>query len=128
VVLDASGFAFGDRWGSQYADRLFRKMNSRGRREQPLILLSQAFGPFEKPEVKRSAVRLLERANLVCARDKTSHKMLEGLVDPKKLKLFPDFTALVSPVAPPEELVQGPFAAVCPNHKMLEGNDGGEAF
>src|SRR5690606_3971596 len=46
-VLDASGFAFSDQWGPEVAQWLVQELNSKKNRRQKLVLLPQAFGPFQ---------------------------------------------------------------------------------
>jgi len=122
VVLDASGFAFSDQWGERGAELLLRKMNGAERRGKPLILLPQALGPFERPEVAAASRALFQRAALVCARDSKSHLAAKQLgVEAGKLRQFPDFTVgLKKASLPPELVLPEQFAAIVPNVRMLD--------
>jgi Uncharacterized conserved protein len=125
IVLDASGFAFSDQWGERRAIRETQALLHPRRHHQALIMLPQAFGPFENPGVSRECSRLFERALLVCARDSQSFASVSSLGFERKLRQYPDFTVGVSPmeakVAIPEN-----YVAIVPNYRMLDkGGDAG---
>ncbi len=122
VLLDASGFAYGDGWG---ADKIHRRLSryvaawKRGGRK--IILLPQAFGPFAKPETAREMRIVLEHADLVCPRDATSFEHLRGLggrMD--RVELFPDFTCLVEGEPPAAQARWAGGICLIPNHKLIE--------
>jgi colanic acid/amylovoran biosynthesis protein len=119
VVLDASGFAFSDQWGTYPVKTLLHKMQQPARRHQPLVLLPQALGAFEKPDVARACRLLFERAELVCARDETSLKLVQKLGGARALRKYPDFTVAVSPASHSPELPEA-FSAIVPNIRMLD--------
>lgn len=120
VVLDASGFAFSDQWGTREIRKLLDKM-ARRRPGTPLILLPQALGPFKNEEVARLSRELFSRASLVCARDRISHSMAANLgLSDAKLRLYPDFTPCVAPCLPEGMIPTEPFVALVPNLRMLD--------
>lgn len=123
LVLDASGFAFSDQWGAGQAKNLLRKMNQGYRSSQPLILLPQALGPFNQPDVARACRGLFERASLVCARDTKSYEHAKRLAAPPKLQRFPDFTLGVEPDHDHGVEVPERFQAVVPNMRMLDKSE-----
>jgi colanic acid/amylovoran biosynthesis protein len=120
IVLDASGFSFSDKWGPDGAKRLTEKMNSPVRRRQPLVLLPQAFGPFQSSVVADAVRHLLQRAKLVCARDQESLHYLQNLGTPTELHLFPDFTFSIAAKTAEIPLPERPFVAIVPNARMLD--------
>lgn len=128
VVLDASGFAFSDQWGPRAANFLVAKMNNSERAGKPLILLSQALGPFSDPEVARAARALFDRAALVCARDEQSYAAAQPLLDPGKLRRYPDFTLAAKPVYPPGLGLPKSFSAIVPNCRMLDKTEEAEEY
>jgi polysaccharide pyruvyl transferase WcaK-like protein len=128
AVLDASGFAFSDQWGPRRARNLIRKMEKRSRRHQPLVLLPQAFGPFENPEVARLSRQLFARASLVCARDDRSFEAVQRLGANRTLCRYPDFTLSVIPKHARELALSDRFAAIVPNIHMLGKTDKGEDY
>jgi polysaccharide pyruvyl transferase WcaK-like protein len=128
VVLDASGFAFSDQWGPAAARRLMMKMRYR-RRGRPLVLLPQAYGPFGNRDVAIWTKRLLERAELIFARDHESHRACVQLLgDSARIHQFPDFTLTVEPRA--DEKIQLPefFSAIVPNRRMVDKGIGRNGY
>ncbi len=128
VVLDASGFGFSDQWGSRQARILTQKMNRFYRKKQPLILLPQALGGFENPEVAAWCRKLFERASFVCARDTQSFAYAKPLVATEKIRLYPDFTIGVSAKIPADMNIPQNFAAIVPNMRMLDKTGESEAY
>ena len=95
VILDASGFAYGDQWGAQKAkDRLANDIVDWKEQGKKVILLPQAFGPFSGPDFQATMKTIIENADHAFARDKTSFEYLSA-VSPKSaetVSLAPDFT------------------------------------
>lgn len=122
ALLDASGYAYGDSWGAsnvrQYLSRYMPAWKKRGRK---LILLPQAFGPFETEEIRREMRVVLESADLVCARDEVSRDYLARTGGPmERVVVHPDFTPLVKGVHMAEHARLAGKACLIPNAKMLE--------
>ena len=70
------------------------------RANKPTILLPQAFGPFERPEIRSLAGRAIRAARLIIARDPESHRYVSDLVPGHPgLRQYPDFTNLLDCVA-----------------------------
>lgn len=128
IVLDASGFAFSDQWGAWNAESLLAKMNRPVRKAQPLVLLPQALGPFNDPRVAHASRALFERAEIVCARDQQSMKLAAAIIDPKKLRLYPDFTLGVKPELPGDLHLPESFCGIVPNYRMLDKSDAGGEY
>ena len=121
VVLDASGFAYSDQWGAAAAQELERASRRWKRQGTRVILLPQAFGPFENPAIRSSMTRALNNADLVMPRDDVSFGHVAELVGERDtIRLFPDFTNLVAGTVPnwfdPDALQ----VAVVPNSRMLD--------
>ncbi|WP_019674708.1 polysaccharide pyruvyl transferase family protein [Arsukibacterium perlucidum] len=101
LVLDASGFAYGDQWGSANINAMAAVIERSTRHGKHFIFLPQAWGPFTKQRDRSMLKRCLVRASLICAREQTSFNFVAGVLDNKaKLVLFPDFTNLVKGVLP----------------------------
>ncbi|UPW06024.1 polysaccharide pyruvyl transferase family protein [Rhodococcus pyridinivorans] len=104
AVLDVSGFVFSDEWAHldlrKRADDLLW-WESRG---VPTVLMPQAFGPFENPEVVNPTADLLDRCAMVVARDPDSERFLKGIARngdaARKIDISTDFTTIVSPEHP----------------------------
>jgi colanic acid/amylovoran biosynthesis protein len=80
AILDISG---GDSFADLYGQRRFRavtipKLIALAKRI-PLILLPQTFGPFQSPESRRVAVKIVRRATMAWARDEQSYAVLRDL-------------------------------------------------
>jgi len=122
AVLDASGFAMSDQWGPQAVEH--RAAQYRKRRDQghPIVLLPQAFGPFNVPRIRTGAAEVFELADLVYARDSESFAYSSELVSQEKLRMAPDFTCLVKAADLAEhESLEG-SVVVIPNQRMVDRN------
>ena len=101
AILDASGFAYGDTWGAKKTqERLGRYIRDWKRSGKKIVLLPQAFGPFEEPGAADAMRRVLEHADLVFARDPQSRAYLDALGSYPCLRSAPDFTNLLHPPKP----------------------------
>jgi polysaccharide pyruvyl transferase WcaK-like protein len=136
-VLDASGFVYSDKWGpAQLLETLahLKRIRKHGSR---YLFLSQAFGPFENSKNAALMKQLIERADLVIARDDDSLKSLQALanelanelanksadklVDNAKIACYPDFTPSLDTTAVSLPLqVPRDFVCIIPNNKMYK--------
>lgn len=121
VVIDASGFAFSDQLGARRVEQFatdVRRWKNQGKR---VVLLPQALGPFETDRVRNAFNDILDRADLVFARDKVSYQHLQHLQpNHQNVRLAPDFTNLVTGEIPPGYEPQPRHACIVPNHRMVE--------
>lgn len=118
VMLDASGFAFTDQWGPGGAELAAATFQQAKRRGAKVILLPQAFGPFEQPRVRRAVEAILRSADLVFARDEQSQAYLADLNSGgTRIERAPDFTNLLEGAVVP---VRPPFVCVIPNYRMVD--------
>ncbi len=122
VILDASGFAYGDQWGAQKAqDRSANDIERWKKEGKKVILLPQAFGPFTSDALVSAMKTILTHADLVFAREKQSYEYLrEVKPDAVSLRQAPDFTNLVTGVLPRSRELDGLKTCVVVNNKMLE--------
>lgn len=128
LVLDASGFAYSDQWGTAPTDWILAKMSSADRSQQPLILLPQAFGPFTHRTLAGRCRQLFDRAELMFARDSQSYRAVKSLGSGSELRLCPDFTVGIQPEADPLLMLPRPFFAIVPNFRMLDKTTKGRAY
>ncbi len=132
VVLDASGFSYGDQWSPAVArDRLVNCLRKWRKRRVPVILLPQALGPFKKPQVAATFDKVLAGADLIFARDRHSLAYVSELspqTAAKKVNLCPDFTNLIK--GSPAEEFDARIHQACfiPNSKMVEKRSDGDAY
>jgi colanic acid/amylovoran biosynthesis protein len=119
VILDASGFAYGDAWPiKKLRSRLLAPLRRRTGSRPKIILLPQAFGPFTSPDIRRDMAEALSKVDLVLARDQASLDHLLGLgVANAPIRVAPDFTNLLAgePFADKSDRP----AYVIPNSKVL---------
>jgi colanic acid/amylovoran biosynthesis protein len=124
VVLDISGFVYSDAWGAEHAERharMFRALRDGGAR---IVLMPQAFGPFEGKAIRDATRSLLDTASLVFARDPISMGYLEDLGDlPVDVDLAPDFTNLLLPGEQTAKVDPPAPVAVVPNVRLLDKTD-----
>ena len=122
LVIDASGFAYGDQWGGRNVRLLGAEIRRLKRHKAGYILLPQAFGPFSKPADKQALAQGLPQALLVCARDEQSFQYLKDSAPDADIQQFADFTNLVAPRLPEVSAsLQQPqrYGLIIPNSAML---------
>ena len=121
MILDASGFAYGDTWGAKKANRRLgahiRRWKQAGK---TVILLPQAFGPFRVPELRKEMAVIFKEADRVYVRDSVSMRHVRGIYDGPNIIQKPDFTNLVSSIVPKNPADFAERVAVIPNIKMIE--------
>ncbi|MFP4540354.1 MAG: polysaccharide pyruvyl transferase family protein [Opitutales bacterium] len=124
ALLDCSGFAYGDQWSNrriQSRTQLYRKLRRQGTK---LILLPQALGPFDKPEIAGPAREMLGLFERVYARDAQSRAHLLDLGIPaERVGQAPDVTHLLEgrPLADAE--LWRKRVAIVPNARMTDRTD-----
>lgn len=120
VLLDASGYAYGDAWEPRWVQNSAAHLLRYRRRGRKIILLPQAFGPFEKPPVREAAESIIHAANLVYARDRESLMHVNALAPGSShIRLAPDFTGIL-PGRLPESIAEDSLrVCVVPNTEML---------
>ncbi|MGL6225975.1 MAG: polysaccharide pyruvyl transferase family protein [Thermoguttaceae bacterium] len=125
VIIDASGFCFGDPWSDEYVKTNVRERLECLHANVPLIMLPQAFGPFNRSSIIPIVKPLFDAARLIFARDGRSLELVQTITGPtEKLSRAPDFTSPVQGFVPnsfPATLHGG--IAVLPNQKMLDKAD-----
>jgi len=125
VVLDASGFKYSDQFGALGTWRRAKRIARWKRSGKKIILLPQAFGPFEIPKVREAIKIIADHVDLMCPRDQDSLDFVHQLVGPREsIRMFPDFTNIV-PGKVPEYFSTGkPRACLVPNTQMLVKTSG----
>ncbi|MFB0613925.1 polysaccharide pyruvyl transferase family protein [Aurantiacibacter poecillastricola] len=121
LLLDASGYAYGDPWSLvRTRDRAayYARLKSRGTK---IVILPQAFGPFEEPQRREAARDLFSQCDIVFARDVPSRDYIEGLHLPGKptIPIAPDITTLLE-VEAARASQWAHCVAIVPNARMLD--------
>lgn len=129
AIIDAGGFQFGDQWSYGYSKesnkalcQYYRKYKNQGAK---IIFLPQAFGPFTNPLALERIKLVFDHADIIYAREKVSYQyLMEIFGENEKIKLAPDFTNMVEPLASPSLLKQIK-GGVCliPNARMTDKTD-----
>lgn len=122
VVIDGSGFAFGDKWGAEkVGERLSFHIIQWKKEGKKIILLPQAFGPFSTDLIRERMNVIIDYADLIYARDPFSYKYVQEINnEANNINLKPDFTNLVEAKAPEYFDKNIHQVAVIPNFKMLD--------
>ncbi len=125
VILDASGFAYGEQWGAKSLKHTAKEVTRFQQQGKKYIFLPQALGPFTSNEVQKLAIKVFAKANLVFPRDDKSYRAVTELLSNEKVihvKQAPDFTCLVEP-KPLANEAQGKddekVVCIIPNNKMV---------
>lgn len=126
MVLDISGFRFGDQWAENATDEDIRYQKAYySMFSKPgcvKIFLPQAFGPFEKEATARMMREVASFASLLYARESISYKHLSALLPDNhdKLRMAPDFTHICEPAEHPMiQLPKNSYVIIIPNIRMI---------
>ena len=121
VILDASGFSYGDQWSHVILAQTAKEALRMKKKGKHYIFMPQALGPFTDKEQQKWATVAFENASLVVAREKDSFSYVKALMGEKdNIVSFPDFTNLVVGVVPKQFKNQSKrYFTVIPNSKML---------
>lgn len=121
AVVDISGFAFSDQWGPGLAQRFARLAEYYSSRGRPVVLLPQALGPFNDPDVRAAFRRITACADLIYARDKLSFGYaLEVTEFPERLHQAADITLFDKAAATSSDPDREDVCWLIPNSRMLD--------
>jgi polysaccharide pyruvyl transferase WcaK-like protein len=124
VVIDASGFAFGDQHGPKPTRQMAKNCRRWKRQGKRIVLLPQAFGPFTSPEIRAGCRELVDQCDLVFAREERSHQHLAEAAGPRDtIRMAPDFTIALQGKMPCDFVPSDKTAFVVPNSRMLDKTD-----
>lgn len=121
IVIDAAGFSYSDQWGIGSSKELANSSKRWKKNKVKTILLPQAFGPFQNKTNIRSTKKWAKNIDLIFPREEDSYTYLTNLVGKQeKIKLFPDFTNLVSGSLPSSYNKENKRIAIIPNYRMID--------
>lgn len=124
IVLDASGFAYGDQWGSLSVSAMAGEVSRQAKHGKKYIFLPQALGPFTRSKDIACLKAALPKASLICAREETSFAHVRALIgDTGNLVQFPDFTNLVTGVVPGYYQNGDSKVLIIPNSNMISSRN-----
>lgn len=120
VFFEASGFAYGDQWTYRMANYVANKFSKYRKNNTKLIVMPQAFGPFNNELNSRHTQRFLNLVDYVFVRDKQSFEYVEKLgLKHDNVKLMPDFTMLLKPKTDDKYLYLKDTVLIVPNKKVI---------
>lgn len=124
IVLDGSGFAYGDQWSSMAIQQLCLEINRLNKHGKKYIFLPQALGPFSRDKDREALAKSLPKAELIIARERESVKNLEAtLANTQNVHHFPDFTNIVKGNLPDYYTNGNRKFLIIPNNKMLSSKN-----
>jgi len=120
-LIDIAGFAYTDQWGSQPTKDFAELTQYYKSRKKPVILLPQAFGPFQKDETRSAFKKVIANADLIFPRDRKSHEyVMELCPDTNKILRTPDITLFSQSISDNEAKTHSNYVCVVPNIRMLD--------
>lgn len=129
VVLDASGFAYGDQWGPKtISQRLGNSVVSLVKRGTKVILLPQALGPFSDNATRDVAANIFNHAHAVFARDGSSFAYASDIAPNANIHQCVDFTNAIKGEYFSGFDAQKHQHCFIPNAKMLEKTTTGNEY
>jgi len=122
LILDGAGFQFSDQW--KYSQERLNKLEnyyaSLKKKGTKIVLLPQAFGPFETPAGKRIVQIIDKYVDIAIAREKISYDYLvKSGANTRRVWLYPDFTLLVKGKFPERYKHLKGKVCIIPNKKMV---------
>ena len=124
IILNCRGYYIADKWimDDDFVSSLecfYKQFNKKGRR---LIMLPQAFGPFENEYSKKAINIIYEQADMIYAREQQSYEYLSKVCpSTDKIKVVPDFTCLcLAEQNPSIQLPKKEYVLVIPNARMVD--------
>lgn len=131
IMLDASGFQFSDQWNHsaevlQIRERYYAGLKKHGTK---IVLLPQAFGPFETPNGKKSVEIISRYFDLIFAREQVSYNYLSELAGKGKALISKscDFTFKVKGIVPTRYAGLKHAVCIIPNKKMITHTKAGKS-
>jgi colanic acid/amylovoran biosynthesis protein len=128
VILDASGFAYGDQWGAQKfkVPLAFEIEDFKRKKNHKVILLPQALGPFTDGKLRRHMSEIVKHADLIFSRDQESLKYIQSVDRSENLRIAPDFTNQFQTQSARFDYLKAFPTCFIPNAKMLEMKNASE--
>jgi polysaccharide pyruvyl transferase WcaK-like protein len=121
VILDGAGFNYSDQWGYEKTERMAQRYKRMKKKGKKIILLPQAFGPFNQKRTRIAFQLLSQNVDLMFVRDEESYNHIISVIgNNKKVCMAPDFTNLLPGKRPEWFNPNGRFAAIIPNVRMLD--------
>ena len=118
AVVDISGFAYTEQWGSAPAEDFASICKLYKTRGASIYLLPQAFGPFKNQELCRAVREIIGCSSQIYARDQESYRNLQDLSPSPKINKSPDITLFEGSKS--LRLSDSKEVGIIPNMRMLD--------
>ncbi|MEH0671445.1 polysaccharide pyruvyl transferase family protein [Vibrio owensii] len=120
VVLDASGFAYGDQWPTKHLEAVAKEVKRLAKHDKKFIFMPQALGPFTDSDKQAAVKDGFSDAALIFAREQSSFDGIKPYItDVSKLKMAPDFTNLVKGEVEEDYTKYNNTVFIIPNYNMV---------
>ena len=120
VVLDASGFAYGDQWPTKHLEAVAKEVQRLAKHDKKFIFMPQALGPFTDSDKQAAVKDGFSDAALIFAREQSSFDGIKPYItDVSKLKMAPDFTNLVKGEVEEDYTKYNNTVFIIPNYNMV---------
>ena len=121
IVFDLAGYAYGDPRGISNSKELVRALKKWKKRGTKLIMMPQAFGPFETLHGKKLIRQIIQHSELVFVREEESYSNIEVIGRTLQNVLqYPDFTNLIPGKLPIDFDQRKNRIAIIPNYRMID--------
>lgn len=121
VVLDASGFSYGDQHDISNLFELADSCKRWKKNNTKIIFLPQAFGPFKTAKRQKLMKTVIENSDAIFVRDEVSRQhMTEINGEQSQLKRGHDFTNLIDGILPEHITDIDKSYAIVPNWRMTK--------
>ena len=121
ALVDISGFAYTDQWGTQPTQDFAALTAYYRSQNKPVILLPQAFGPFERVETQSAFSQIVDNATVIFARDEESYlNAVKVTKNPEKIFKAPDITLFYPDTPPSLDFDSSAYICIVPNTRMLD--------
>lgn len=121
IVIDAAGFSYSDQWGIRSLHELAYSAKKWKKHGAKVILVPQAFGPFDKRFNQFNIKKAVHNIDLLFAREKISYDyLIEAVGKRDNIMIAPDFTNLLEGVVPESFDSKENRFCVVPNYRMVD--------
>lgn len=121
IVIDISGFSYGDQLGEYNTSDLANLCKKRKKNGTKVILMPQAFGPFENSRIRKKMHYVIKNTDLIYARESFSFDYLRSICHKcLNIKQAPDITILTDGKISSDLSVFSNEFCIIPNARMID--------
>jgi colanic acid/amylovoran biosynthesis protein len=122
ALVDVSGFAFTDQWGAAPIRDFARLAEAYKKKGKPVVMLPQAFGPFDRSDSRKAMADLTSSVDVAYARDDISLQHARSASsDPQRIADAPDITLFYpEKIEEIRSVEEASHSCIIPNVRMLD--------